>query len=183
MTLTLSLKSPETSILESAPKKTIPRRSTLQNSLPIKEMQKLLVSLVAITEEVCSIINQIQGIGCGSSEIRAFEYVKKAAELGDTISSLNLGNCFLNGEGCDPSKDLAFKWYKIASEKGDTQATFCLSECYKQGIGCEIDMVKYRDLKQKVDLEDQMLAARGIVVLEADEAGFMRYSNQNKGSS
>ena len=55
-------------------------------------------------------------------EAKAFEWYKRAAELGDADAMFNLGLCFEDGRGVAKDEAKAFKLYKRAAELGNDHA-------------------------------------------------------------
>ena len=74
------------------------------------------------------------------NESIAFEWFKKAAELGNKKAMNNLGVCYMYGQGCEKDLNLAFYWYKKAAELGNKIAMNNLGLCYEDGKGCEKDL-------------------------------------------
>lgn len=65
-----------------------------------------------------------KGLGVTRDEYAAFNWTRRAAELGFAPAQLNLGYMYLEGEGVTDNKDLAFKWFKRAAEQGNQHAQF-----------------------------------------------------------
>jgi TPR repeat protein len=63
----------------------------------------------------------------------AFEYYKKAADLGDAKAMCGLGVLYHSGEGVIKDYKEAIKWYKKAAELGSAQAMFGLGIIYANG--------------------------------------------------
>jgi hypothetical protein len=52
----------------------------------------------------------------------AFQYFRKAAELGDDDSIVETGLCYLTGSGVDPDLQLSVKWFLLGAWRGEEQA-------------------------------------------------------------
>ena len=59
--------------------------------------------------------------------------LKKAAEQGDDLAQLRLGNCYENGDGVEKNLSEAVKWWRKAAEQGNAQAQCYLGICYYNG--------------------------------------------------
>ncbi|MFA4052826.1 tetratricopeptide repeat protein [Duncaniella muris] len=65
----------------------------------------------------------------------AFEYYRKAVELGDQKSAYNVGTCYGRGYGVDEDTDKAFEYYLIAARDGHPMAQFQIGNFYFEGRG------------------------------------------------
>jgi TPR repeat protein len=63
---------------------------------------------------------------------RAFNYMLRAAQLGNLNAINNVGNSYRNGKGVEKDLARAIGLYKVASEKGNTIAIGNLANVYKQ---------------------------------------------------
>jgi len=80
---------------------------------------------------------------------------EQAAEQGDALAQLKLGNNYYLGEGgVESNSEEAVRWFQLASEQGLAQASFNLGVCYFEGKG-----VPRQDLKRALELFT--LAAKG----------------------
>ena len=52
----------------------------------------------------------------------SFNWIKKAAELGDPVAQNNLGYMYDNGLGTVENKKLAYRWFKKAAEQNQVNA-------------------------------------------------------------
>lgn len=85
---------------------------------------------------------------------KAFRYYKKAAEMGDTVAQVKVGNLYLHGEGTQKNEKEAFHWfYKSVIENGDYWwGGYQLARCYLYGIGTEKNgKAGFRILKKIID--------------------------------
>lgn len=65
----------------------------------------------------------------------AFDYFKRAADLGSALGQTTLGACYCNGSGVVENKAEAINWFRKASEQGFAQAQEQLGVCYANGLG------------------------------------------------
>lgn len=80
---------------------------------------------------------------------------EQAAEQGDALTQLKLGNNYYLGEGgVERNSEEAVRWFQLASEQGLAQASFNLGVCYYEGKG-----VPRQDLNRALELFT--LAAKG----------------------
>lgn len=66
---------------------------------------------------------------------KAFEFFKKAADLGNADAQWKLGICYLFGEGILKDEEKGVEWIKKAAEKGHCYAQVDLGVCYFNGTG------------------------------------------------
>jgi len=76
------------------------------------------------------------------NQIKAVEWYRKAAEMGNAKAQNNLGICYATGEGVKKDLVKAVEWYTKAVEQGDVIAQSNLGECYFNGEGVEKDLKK-----------------------------------------
>lgn len=81
-------------------------------------------------------------LGCIYNEVKnlekSYQYFQKAADLGCSISLLNMGVLLLN-KGVPQSNIEAAQYFKMAAEKGVVKAQYLLGNCYYDGIGVAED--------------------------------------------
>ncbi len=79
-----------------------------------------------------------QGQGVPRDLGQAAEWLRKAAELGDTRGQLQLGLAYEKGLGVERSPEIASEWFLKAAEQGDSTAQFnlgvMLATNYGKGI-------------------------------------------------
>ncbi|HQQ64478.1 MAG TPA: tetratricopeptide repeat protein [Pseudomonadales bacterium] len=68
-----------------------------------------------------------------------FQYLKKAAALGDPESLSDLGSAYSAGEGVPVNKELAHQYWQQAADKGYTFADVLLGSAHANGDGFPID--------------------------------------------
>ena len=68
-----------------------------------------------------------------TSFLRAIELVSLAANHGDSVSAMQLGEWYESGTGVGKDEGKALKWYKTAAELGSTLASLRLSMAYASG--------------------------------------------------
>lgn len=71
--------------------------------------------------------------------VTAFDYYRRAAEMGHADAQYELGRSF--EEGCGTRKDCAkaIVWYRKAAEQGCAEAMCSLGDCFRLGKGIEAD--------------------------------------------
>jgi len=62
-----------------------------------------------------------------------------AAEQGNALAQINLGNCFSDGEGVEDDKSQAFKWYELAADQRYALGQLLLGVCFANGEGTTKD--------------------------------------------
>eukprot|EP00927_Polykrikos_kofoidii_P030181 TRINITY_DN26011_c0_g1_i1.p1 TRINITY_DN26011_c0_g1~~TRINITY_DN26011_c0_g1_i1.p1 ORF type:complete len:808 (-),score=153.06 TRINITY_DN26011_c0_g1_i1:273-2696(-) len=60
--------------------------------------------------------------GVGSDPVRAVEFLKRAADIGQTTAQTNLGVMYFDGRGVKANDAEAFRWWRRAAEAGDSAA-------------------------------------------------------------
>lgn len=88
----------------------------------------------------------LQGLGTQVDEKKAFEWLKKASDLGHAQSMNMLADCYEKGVGTKQDFDEAFFYYKKSVDLGNKEALLGLSNCYLNGTGTLQDDEKYREL-------------------------------------
>mmetsp|Transcript_27364 Transcript_27364/g.38179 ORF Transcript_27364/g.38179 Transcript_27364/m.38179 type:complete len:292 (-) Transcript_27364:149-1024(-) len=83
-----------------------------------------------------------KGVGVDKNQKKAFEYFKKAAEIGNPTDICNLGVCYKKGMGCEKDFKKAVELYKKAAKMGDAAALTNLGVCYFNGTGTPKDSAK-----------------------------------------
>gem|GEM_PF-4020305 len=74
----------------------------------------------------------------GQGEVRqdnrkAFEWLRQAAERGDSTASYIIGSLFHDGHGMIPDHPSAIEWYSIAADQGSIEANYMLALYYYAG--------------------------------------------------
>ncbi len=75
-------------------------------------------------------------------EKKAFEYIKKAEEMGEVNAYNLLGCLYESGCGVQQDYDMAFHYYKLAAENGIEMAYLNLGSFYLNGIAVTKDEIK-----------------------------------------
>lgn len=65
--------------------------------------------------------------------------LEKAANGGNTPSSVYLGNLYARGEGVPQDMERAMKWYEQAASAGDAHAQYIVGLAYLDGSGVSVD--------------------------------------------
>ena len=86
-----------------------------------------------------------------SSEEKAAEWFRKAAEKGNADAMFCLGHCYADGYGVEKDNNEAVKWFRKAAEKGNTEAMLQLGECYFFGRGVEKNREEVEKWFRKAD--------------------------------
>lgn len=68
--------------------------------------------------------------------------LEKAANGGNTPSSVYLGNIYARGEGVAQDMERAMKWYEQAASAGDAHAQYIVGLAYLEGSGVPVDESK-----------------------------------------
>lgn len=72
------------------------------------------------------------GLGVEENKFAAFEWYRKAAELGNPIGMINLADSYRDGEGVAQNLQKAFEWYKKAAENEVKEAFEELGYLYQE---------------------------------------------------
>lgn len=76
-------------------------------------------------------------------DTNALYWVKQAAEQGDDLSQILLGNIHANGEAGVSKDDVeATRWYKLSAMQGNSIAQRDLAYKYRKGVGVKKDMAE-----------------------------------------
>jgi hypothetical protein len=75
---------------------------------------------------------------------RSFLCFKRAAEAGDVLGCVNLGNCFIKGAGIEKDPEEAYHWYEKAYQLSDEvddpvawgHAALQMAQAHEEGLGC-----------------------------------------------
>ncbi len=89
----------------------------------------------------------------------AFEWLKKAGELGDPIALCRVGEMYHYGEGKEPDYIKACDYYEKSAKLGYTVAFLELGIMYKEGKGVEQDYEKAMKLFKKAAYKKRTIAA------------------------
>jgi TPR repeat protein len=76
-----------------------------------------------------------EGLGVESDEHRAFEWYRRAAELGHAESMNRLGILYLQGRGVHQNTLSARSWFRLAAAKGSVTAINNIALLYFYGLG------------------------------------------------
>ena len=92
-------------------------------------------------KEAAYMIGEIYRYGKGvpQNENEAFQWIKKAAELGFAVAQNKLGDMLYIGSGAPKDYVEATKWYRKAAEQGDAVAQNNLGDMYYIGQGIKED--------------------------------------------
>ena len=78
------------------------------------------------------------GIGVKKSDQDALQFYQQAAEHGNRVSQIRLGDAYRHGElGLEKLPANAIHFYNLAVNQGSWGALECLGECYEAGEGVE----------------------------------------------
>jgi TPR repeat protein len=100
----------------------------------------------------------LEGLGSKRNPRLAFDYFRKAANLGNDQACRNLGNMYFDGRdiACDPTE--ARRWWQRATELGrDPRPAFSLAQLLTLGDGVKVDVElasKYWNLAGKLASEN-----------------------------
>lgn len=78
-----------------------------------------------------------------SNPEKSVYWFKKAAEQGEMLAQIELGNIYLHnrGGGTNPDQE-AFKWYQMAADQKDPNSQYLIGSFYEQGKGVEKDITQ-----------------------------------------
>lgn len=77
------------------------------------------------------------GDGVAQDAVRAVEYLKRSAELGDIESAQLLAIAYRDGEGIKQDYEKCVKWFLVAANAGLTDSMYSLFLRYKNGQGVQ----------------------------------------------
>lgn len=77
-------------------------------------------------------------------------WYKKAAENNVVLAQYHLGVCYSLGLGLPKSDSTALYWMEKAADQYYLDAMLFVAESYESGIGTAIDMIKCRDIRQRI---------------------------------
>lgn len=107
--------------------------------------------------------------GVDANYTKAVYWYRKAAEQEYAAAENNLGVALEYGQGCEKNEQEALEWYRKAASHGDAMGRKNMGEIYEKGkFGVEVDLVKARELYQKVvddpnaDEKPKKLAREGL---------------------
>jgi len=87
---------------------------------------------------------------------KAYEYFKKAADLGLSQAMITMGELYMNGEGVKQDFKKAYEWFRRAADLGEEFAMYALGYLYLEGKGTRQDYGKaYEWFKKVADLENK----------------------------
>ncbi len=82
---------------------------------------------------------------------KATYWYRKAAEQGDAVAQIALGDCYFKGLGVAMDYDKAVYWYRKAVDQGDPRAMEALAKCYEEGKGVVKDAGQAAYWRNKVE--------------------------------
>lgn len=74
------------------------------------------------------------GSGVEKDENKAFEYYRKAAEMGNVLAQNSLAHCYYEGVGVYRDVNMALRWWEDASDQGLSEAMYNIGVCYYNGF-------------------------------------------------
>lgn len=102
----------------------------------VKRAKRILDSQEYDSETMCVLgICLLKGKGTPKDANKAFVYLKKAAEGGNSNAQAYLGYCYHFGEGVVADEDEAIKWYEQSSNQGNPMGKAILGLCYMRAYG------------------------------------------------
>lgn len=99
------------------------------------------------------------GDGVEMSKEKAFQYYKKAAELGSDEGMAEVGICYLKGIGVQQNDNEAFFW--LNRSRDERYGYYHLAQCYLKGIGTA------RDIEQAVSCLEKAVNCKCLEISEA----------------
>ncbi|CAG8584538.1 4393_t:CDS:1 [Ambispora gerdemannii] len=89
------------------------------------------------------------GFGTQYNNDNAFQWYKKAAEIGDSLGQQEVGIFFQQGIGTEQNLEEAIKWFSKAADAGMAIASYHLARKYLRGDGVEMDKSRAMDFYEK----------------------------------
>ncbi|MBQ7403256.1 MAG: sel1 repeat family protein [Lentisphaeria bacterium] len=93
----------------------------------MKLTQKLMIGAVAAVLSFTSFADN------------EFKIISAAAEKGNAVAQLKLGDFYFHGENVGKSYIKAMEWYEKAADQGNAEAMCNLGVCYQYGFGAKIN--------------------------------------------
>ncbi len=90
------------------------------------------------------------GWGVAKDEAAAFEYYRRAFELGEESAGVDVAECYFNGVGVEQNSALGVEWCAKAFEAGWKRAARELGDRFYEGNGVEKDGVKAVEWYRKI---------------------------------
>ena len=118
--------------------------------------------------ECLSLIGELYLFGINETEStinysKAFEYLSKAAHLGDPTSMNNLASMYEEGQGVEKNLETALFWYQNAAEAGDEEAKESVEELKSKLLGSN------KTLKECLSEDEQEYLDEVKMCLEEDD--------------
>lgn len=117
-------------------------KKTIENPSPFedeKSILKMIAPCISESNEAQNFLGlcYLNGKGVEKDTLKAFKYIKNAAEKGYASAQYNIGRFYKYGIGCEIDYIKAKEWFEIASNNGNHKATYCLGYMYYKGIGVQ----------------------------------------------
>ena len=109
--------------------------------------------------------NYRDGIDLVKDDVKAFEWMEKAAKQGYRIAQYNLGSYYECGEGVAQDYEEALKWYRKAAEQGNSAAQVNLGIMYEYGKGVSQNMEKAIELYRRAAQQGNSYAQNALTRL------------------
>jgi len=119
-------------------------------------------------------LHGIYGIGCAveKNNVKAFEFLEKAALQDNVIAQHTLGSKYRYGwMGASKNEAYAFQLYEKAADQGYATAQYSLGRMYEDGIGVEKDEHKAFEWIQKAALQGDTSAQYSLGTMYQDGIG------------
>ena len=102
-------------------------------------------------------VSYYNGYGVRQSYEKAFQYFKKACELGDGDGCAGVGFAYYDGWGVKQNYEKVFQYFKKACDLGDGNGCFNVGSAYYNGIGVKRNLSKVKEFFGKAcDLGKQI---------------------------
>ena len=86
-------------------------------------------------EGFCSLATAYQlGKGVAKDDARAYELMRRAADMSHPEALNFLGYCLQHGVGVEPNAELSVRYYEKAASLGNSAAFVNLADCYETGV-------------------------------------------------
>ncbi|MBQ7700982.1 MAG: sel1 repeat family protein, partial [Candidatus Methanomethylophilaceae archaeon] len=112
---------------------------------------------------------------------KAVEWLRKAADAGESGAYAELGMLYINGEGVEQDLEEGGRWLLRSAESGDALSQFKVGYMYEEGEGFEKDLLKAYGWYEKAaeqELPDALFKVATMIcdgVVEKDDIKAMEY--------
>lgn len=136
-----------------------------QFSIAFHEAQKIDISFPDLPSDLCLIIGKMhfEGKGTTKNYDEASNWLKKAADLGNSEALIFLGTMYRKGDGVKQDYHKAFEYYFLAARLGNSDAQYRLGIMYETGTGVSIDLQKAIDWYLRAEANGNSYATNALI--------------------